>query len=78
MPEITINGVQMCTMSGGIKPKQETSRDEKCYTNMDSISKLRYDKTKAMVKTKSHKTTEYFLLGPNYESDKKKSTETTQ
>ena len=31
-----------------------------------------------MVETKSHKTTEYFLLGLNYESDKKKSAESTQ
>ena len=31
-----------------------------------------------MVDTKSHKATEYFLSGPNYESDKKKSAESTQ
>ena len=30
-----------------------------------------------MVKTKSHKTTEYFPSGPYYESDKKKSAEST-
>ena len=42
-----------------------------------SISKWRDNKIKATVNTKSHKTTEYFLSGPNYESDKKKSAEST-
>ena len=60
----------------GSEPKQETGRVEKCYTNIDNISKLRDNKTKAMVNAKSHKTTEYFLSGPNYESDK--SAESTQ
>ena len=46
--------------------------------HMDSISKLRDNKTKAMVNTKFHKTTEYFLSGPTYESDKNKRTESTQ
>ena len=45
---------------------------------MDNISKSRDYKTKAMVDTKSHKTAEYFLSGPNYESDKKKSADFTQ
>ena len=31
-----------------------------------------------MVNTKSNETTEYFLSGPNHESDKKKSAESTQ
>ena len=45
---------------------------------LDNISKLRNNKTKATVNTKSHKTTEYFLSGPNYESDKKKNAGSTQ
>ena len=40
--------------------------------------KLRDNSTKPMVKTKSNKKTECFLLGPTYESDKKKSAEATQ
>ena len=61
----------------GFEPRQETGRVVKCYTSMDSISKLRDNKTKAMVDTKSHKKTECFHSGPNYESDKK-SAESTQ
>ena len=60
------------------KPKQETDGAEKCYTNMDSILKSRDNNTKPMVKTKSIKTTEYFLSGLTYKSDKKKSAESTQ
>ena len=60
------------------EPKEETDRAEKCYTNMDSILKLRDNNTKAMVKTKCTKATEYFLLGPTYESNKKKSAVSTQ
>ena len=62
----------------GFVPKQETGRAEKCYTNMVSISKVKDNKTKATVNAKSHKITEYFLLGPNYESDKRNSAESTQ
>ena len=60
------------------EPKQETDSVEKCYTNMDSILKLRDNRTKPMVKTKSNKTTEYFLSGLTYESDMTKSAEATQ
>ena len=59
------------------QPKQETVRAEKCNTNMDSISKSN-NKTKPMVNSKSSKTIEYFLSGPSYERDMKRSTETTQ
>ena len=45
---------------------------------MDSISKLRDNSTKPMVKTKSNKTTEYFLSGLNYEGDREKSAEAMQ
>ena len=58
--------------------KQETDRAEKCCTNMDSISKSKDNNTKPMVNTKSNKTTIYSLSGPNYENDKKKSTESAQ
>ena len=60
------------------EPKQGTDGAEKCYTNMDSISKSRDNDTKPMVKTKSNETTEYFLSGLTYESNKKKSAESTQ
>ena len=60
------------------KPKQETGRAEKCYTSIDNISKSTDNKTKAMVNTKPHKTTEYSLSGPNYESDRKKTADATQ
>ena len=45
------------------EPKQETGRAEKYYTNIGNISKLEDNRTKAMVDTKSHKTTKYFLSG---------------
>ena len=45
---------------------------------MDSISKSRDNNTEPMVETKSNKTTEYFLSGPTYESNKKKSSESKQ
>ena len=45
---------------------------------MDSISKLRDNKTKATVDTKSHKATEYIFSGANYERNKKKSAESIQ
>ena len=54
------------------KPKQKRDRAEKCYTNMESISKSRDNNTKPTVETKYNKTTEYFLSGPTYGSKKKK------
>ena len=66
----------MCTVQG-VEPKQETVRAEKCYRNMDSISNSN-NKTKPMVKSKSHKTTQYFLSGLSYASDKKRGAKTTQ
>ena len=50
---------------------------EKCYTNTDSISKSN-NKTKPVVKSKLSERIEYFLSGPSYDSDKKRSAETTQ
>ena len=53
---------------------QETDRTENCYTNTDSISKS--DNTdKPMVNNKLSNTKDYFLLGPNCDSDKKASAE---
>ena len=60
------------------EPKQETNSAEKCYTNMDSISKLRENSTKPRVERKSNKTREYLLSVDTYESNKKKSAEATQ
>ena len=60
------------------EPKQKTDIAEKCYTDMDSISKLRENNTKPMIETQSNGTMEYFLLGPPYESNKKKSADVTE
>ena len=62
----------------GSEPKQEMVRRMKCYTNMDSISKSRDNKTKPTVDRKSHKTTKYFLSCPTYECDRNNSAEATQ
>ena len=62
----------------GVEPKQEINRAEKRYTNMDSISKLRDNKTKPMDESKSNKITVYFLSGLSYEGDKQKSAKTMQ
>ena len=70
--EVEVSVAQTCTLSWGPKSKQEMVRGVKCYINMDSISKFRDNKTKPMVKRKSHKRTEYFLSGLSYEHDKKK------
>ena len=67
----------MCTAQE-TKPKQETDSAETCYTSMDSNLKSRDSSTKPTVKTKSNKTTEYFLSGLTYKSSKKKSAEATQ
>ena len=69
------NGCTNMHTDQGVIPKQETGRAEKYYTNIDSISKLN-NKMKPTVKSKSCKTTEYFLSGLSYESDKKRSAET--
>ena len=61
-----------------IEPKQETDSVEKCYTNVASTTKSRHNSKKPMVETKSNKTTEYFLSGPTYESNKKRSAQATQ
>ena len=68
--------INMHTVHGD-EPKQETGRAEKCYTNMDRISKSN-NKTRPMVKSNSYKTIEYFLSGLSYENDKKRSVQTTQ
>ena len=56
---------------------QETDRAEKCYTNTDSISKSN-NTDKPMVNNKSSNTTDYFLPGPNHDSDYRVSAEITQ
>ena len=56
---------------------QETIRTEKCYSNTDDISKS--DNTeKPIVNNKLSNTIDYFLLGSNCDSAKKKSAEITQ
>ena len=57
--------------------KQETVRAEKCYTNTDNISKSN-NKTKPLGKSKLSITVEYYLSELSYDSDKKRSAETTQ
>ena len=56
---------------------QETNRTEKCYTTTDSISKSN-NTDKPMVNNKLSNTIDYFLLGPNCDSDKKASSEIIQ
>ena len=56
---------------------QDTVKAEKCCTNIDSISKSN-NRIKPTVKSRLPETTEYFLSGLSYDSDKKRSTETTQ
>ena len=58
-------------------PKQETVKAEKYCTNTDSISKYS-NKSKPMVESRLSETINYFLSGPSYDSDKKRSTEITQ
>ena len=55
---------------------QETAEVQKCCTNIDDISKSN-NRTKPMVNSRLIDETEYFLLGPSYYSDKKRSAETT-
>ena len=62
----------------GSNHKQETYRAEKCCTNKDSISTSTNNNTKPTVETKAIKSMEYFLAGPTYDSDKRKSVESTQ
>ena len=57
--------------------KWETNGAEKSYTNTDTISKS-YNKNKPTVKNRLSKTVEYFLLGPSFDSDKKRSAKSTQ
>ena len=57
--------------------KQETNRAEKSYTSTDSILKSN-NKNKPMVKNQLSNTEEYFLSGLCYDSDKKRSVESTQ
>ena len=59
----------------GDEPKHETGRAEKCYTITDSISRSN-NKPRPVVENNSYKT-RVFLSGLSYESDKKRSTETT-
>ena len=57
--------------------KQETNKAEKCYRNTDSISKYN-NKDKSMVNNQLSNTVNYFIPGPNYDNDKKKSAEITE
>ena len=56
--------------------KQETKMAEKCHANTDSISNSN-NKNRIMFNNQVSHTVEYFLLGPSYYSDKKKSAEIT-
>ena len=60
----------------GDNPMLETVKAEKCCTNIDSISKSN-NRNKVMVKSRLADKTKYFLSGPSYDSNKKRSTETT-
>ena len=56
---------------------QETVEAEKYCTNIDGISKSN-NRTKSMVHSKLTNKTKYFLSGLSYDSNKKRSAETTQ
>ena len=57
--------------------KHEMGGAEKCYTNTDNISKSN-NKNKPRDDSRLSKTVEYFLSGLSYDSDKKRSAETTK
>ena len=57
--------------------KQEINRAEKCYTNTDNISKSN-NKNKPTADNQLPNTSENFLPGLSYDSDKKKSAEIKQ
>ena len=59
-------------------PRQETNVAEKCCTITDSSSKSTDNNTKPTEKTKANESAEYFLSGPNYNSNKRKGAEATQ
>ena len=61
-----------------VQPKKETDRENKCSTNIDSISKLTNNNMKLKAEVKANKSTEYFLAGPAYDRNKRKSAESTQ
>ena len=56
---------------------QETDGAEKCYTNKTSISKSANNNTKPMIKAEANNSTRYFIAGPNCDSNKRKSAEST-
>ena len=58
--------------------EQEKKGGGRCSTNTDRISKPANNSTKSMIKTNPDKSTNNFLAGPNCDSDKRKSAETTQ
>ena len=53
--------------------KQENGGAVKCCANIDSISKSTNNSMKSMVDTNSNKSTNYFLSGPNCDTDKMES-----
>ena len=55
---------------------QEAESDEKCYVTTDTTSKFD-NKDRPKVIDKEPNTINYFLLGPNQDSDTRVSTETT-
>ena len=55
----------------GDDPKQQTVKAEKCCITIDN-------RIKPMVKSRLSETTELFLSGLSYDSNKKRSAETTQ
>ena len=58
--------------------KQETGRAAKCCANKDSISKSTNNSTTLMADTNANKPTNYFILGPNCDTDKRKNAALTQ
>ena len=58
--------------------EQEKDGGGRCCTNTNSISKSANNSKRSMVKTNPDKSTNYFLAGPNCDSNNRKSAESTQ
>ena len=68
---ITANCQGSCCEQHYTNMIQEAARPQKCYTNIDSMSKSN-NKDKPMVNNQLSNTVEYFLPGLSYNSDTKR------
>ena len=75
---IAISGVQMCTVFRGSSQSRKLAELRNVTPTWTAVQNQEIIKQRQWLKTKSYKTTEYFLSGLYHESDKKKSDESTQ